>query len=102
MILTHRAGSPTRCVRAAMQASRFWCPRIGVTILPGSAREREAMPNLSSRPIDGDAFVRPIALVKKPRRTLSAACESFAQACIAALEQGASARKAKSGRKDKH
>ena len=61
---------------------------LGVTILPGSAREREAVPNLCSRPIDDDAFVRPIALVKKDKRTLSTACDAFAQACIQALQQG--------------
>ena len=59
---------------------------LGVTILPGSARERESVPNLCSRPIADDAFVRPITLVKKQKRTLSAACDAFAAACIQALE----------------
>jgi DNA-binding transcriptional LysR family regulator len=58
---------------------------LGVAILPGQVRDLVAMPNLCTRPIDSDAFVRPIALVKKPRRTLSAASESFAMACIAAI-----------------
>ena len=74
---------------------------LGVAILPGRARERAFLPNLCSRPIDGDAFVRPIALVKKPRRTLSAACESFALACMAAMESEAPAHSATSGCKDK-
>ncbi|HEX2539697.1 MAG TPA: LysR family transcriptional regulator [Caldimonas sp.] len=82
---------------AAMVASG-----LGVAILPGSAREREAMPGLASRSIDDEAFVRPLALVKKARRTLSAACDSFAQACIAGLERSASAPAAKPARKSKH
>ncbi|MBV9890337.1 MAG: LysR family transcriptional regulator [Rhizobacter sp.] len=61
---------------------------LGVTILPGSAREREAFSNLSSRPIEDEAFVRPISLVKKQRRTLSPACNAFADACIEGLEGG--------------
>ena len=66
---------------------------LGVTILPGSAREHGAVPNLCSRPIDDDAFVRPIALVKKGKRTLSAACDAFARACIEALQRGADERR---------
>jgi DNA-binding transcriptional LysR family regulator len=65
-----------------MTAAAMVASGLGVTVLPGSAREREAMPNLCSRPIVDDAFLRPVALVKRPRRTLSAACEDFAQACI--------------------
>lgn len=65
-----------------MTAAAMVVSGLGVTILPGSAREREAVPGLSSQPIDDDAFVRPVALVKKPRRTLSPACEDFASACI--------------------
>jgi len=61
---------------------------LGVTILPGSAREPEAFSNLCSRPIEEDAFVRPVSLVKKARRTLSPACNAFADACIEALEGG--------------
>ena len=84
-----------------MTAAAMVASGLGITILPGSARGIAAMPKLCWRPIDDDAFVRAIALVKKPRRTLSAACESFAQACVAALEPGAAARKAKRGRKSK-
>jgi DNA-binding transcriptional LysR family regulator len=65
-----------------MTAAAMVASGLGVTILPGSAREREAMPNLCSRPIDDDAFLRPVALVKRPRRSLSPACEAFAAACI--------------------
>ncbi|HEX2541402.1 MAG TPA: LysR family transcriptional regulator [Caldimonas sp.] len=61
---------------------------LGVTILPGSARERSAFPGLRSRPIQDPSFVRPIALVKRRGRSLSTACESFAAACIAAMKKG--------------
>lgn len=72
-----------------MTAAAMVASGLGVTILPGSAREREAMANLCSRPVDDDAFVRPVTLIKKPRRSLSPACDAFARACIAALVQGA-------------
>ncbi len=58
---------------------------LGVTILPGSAREVHAEPGLQSRPIDDDAFVRPIALVKRRNRTLPAVCVAFAELCVQAL-----------------
>lgn len=61
---------------------------LGVTILPGSAREVQAEPGLRSRPIDDDAFVRPIALVKKRNRTLPVACKGFAELCMEALVVG--------------
>jgi hypothetical protein len=50
---------------------------LGVMILPGSAREREAFSNLCSRPIEDDAFLRPISLVQKQRHTLSPACNRY-------------------------
>jgi len=58
---------------------------LGVTILPGSAREVHAEAGVRSRPIDDDAFVRPIALVKKRGRTLSVACLGFVGLCRLAL-----------------
>jgi len=61
---------------------------LGITILPGSARERHAFPNLLSRPIDDPSFVRPVAWVKKRGRTLSPACEAFARTCFAAMKKG--------------
>jgi DNA-binding transcriptional LysR family regulator len=82
-----------------MTAAAMVAAGLGVTILPGSAREREAIANLCSRSIDDDTFVRPVALVKKPRRTLSAACHAFARACVAELERGALERSVASRRR---
>jgi len=42
---------------------------LGVTILPASAREVRAEPELVVRPIDDPAFTRPVALIKKRGRT---------------------------------
>jgi len=70
-----------------MTAAAMAASGLGVTILPGSAREREAIPTLCSRPINDDSFVRPVALVKKIRRSLSPAGDAFARACIVALAQ---------------
>lgn len=53
---------------------------LGVTILPGSAREVRAEPGLVVRPIAGRAFVRPITLIKKRGRTLPAVTEKFVAA----------------------
>jgi len=50
---------------------------LGVTILPGTAREVLAEPGLVALPIDDLAFVRPIALIKKRGRTLPALTEKF-------------------------
>jgi DNA-binding transcriptional LysR family regulator len=60
---------------------------LGVTILPGSAREREAFPGLQSCPIDDPGFVRTVALYKKSGRSLSPATHRFARRCISALEE---------------
>ncbi|WP_341312650.1 LysR family transcriptional regulator [Paraburkholderia sp. IMGN_8] len=59
---------------------------LGVTILPGSAREVLAEPKLVVRPIDDPAFVRPIALVKKRGRTLSPATDAFVAVLLQRLE----------------
>jgi DNA-binding transcriptional LysR family regulator len=50
---------------------------LGLTILPGSAHEIRAAPDLRSRPISDSCFLRPIRLIKKAGRTLPAASELF-------------------------
>jgi DNA-binding transcriptional LysR family regulator len=50
---------------------------LGVTILPGSAREMKAEPGLQSRPIDGPAFSRLVSIIKRSGRTLPPLSESF-------------------------
>ncbi|GAB3630575.1 HTH-type transcriptional regulator GltC [Pandoraea terrae] len=56
---------------------------LGVTILPGTAREVRAEPGLIVRPINDPAFVRPIALIKRRGRTLPKVTERF----VAAMKQ---------------
>ncbi|MCM2493227.1 LysR family transcriptional regulator [Burkholderia glumae] len=56
---------------------------LGVTILPASAREVLAEPELVARPIAEAAFVRPVALVKRRGRTLPRIAEAFAAALVA-------------------
>ncbi|ACL58598.1 LysR family transcriptional regulator [Methylobacterium nodulans] len=55
---------------------------LGLTILPGSAREIRAEPDLRSRPIAEPSFERPVCLIKKAHRTLPVASEMF----LASLE----------------
>lgn len=62
---------------------------LGVTILPASAREVRAEPELVAKPIDDPAFVRPIALVVKRGRTLPRVAQAFAEAMLAALNRRA-------------
>jgi len=50
---------------------------LGVTILPGSAREVRAEPGLVVKTIDHPAFVRPIAIIKRRGRTLPAVTDKF-------------------------
>jgi DNA-binding transcriptional LysR family regulator len=50
---------------------------LGVTILPGSAREIRAEPSLLSKPIDDPAFTRPVSLIKRAGRTLPPLSASF-------------------------
>lgn len=50
---------------------------LGLTILPGSAREIQAEPGLRSRLIDDPQFERPICLIKKAGRTMPKAVETF-------------------------
>jgi DNA-binding transcriptional LysR family regulator len=62
---------------------------LGVTILPGSAREVLAEPGLVARPIDDPAFVRPIALIKRRGRTLPPLTEKFVGILQRKLARGA-------------
>ena len=55
---------------------------LGITILPASAHEIRAEPDLVARAIDDPHFVRPIAVVRKRRRTLPPAAESFMTAMV--------------------
>jgi DNA-binding transcriptional LysR family regulator len=52
---------------------------LGLTILPGSAREIKAEPGLCSRPIDDLTFSRPISIIKRSGRSLPPLSESFLQ-----------------------
>ncbi|MDN4573179.1 LysR family transcriptional regulator [Pandoraea cepalis] len=61
---------------------------LGVTILPASAREVRAEPELRVRPIDHDAFLRPIALIKKRGRTLPPVTQTFVAMLLARLAPG--------------
>lgn len=58
---------------------------LGVTILPATAREVLAEPDLVARPVDDPAFVRATALVKKRGRTLPRITEAFIGAFLARL-----------------
>lgn len=58
---------------------------LGVTILPASAREVRAEPQLRVRPIDHDAFLRPIALIKKRGRTLPPVTQTFVKLLLEKL-----------------
>ncbi|VVE16813.1 HTH-type transcriptional regulator GltC [Pandoraea cepalis] len=61
---------------------------LGVTILPASAREVRAEPELRVRPIDHDAFLRPIALIKKRGRTLPPITQTFVATLLGSLVPG--------------
>jgi DNA-binding transcriptional LysR family regulator len=50
---------------------------LGITILPGSARELNAEPDLRSREIDVADFSRAITIIKKTGRTLPPISEAF-------------------------
>lgn len=69
----HAAGLiPTAAGEATymMTAAGMVHAGLGITFLPSSAKEIEAFPTLSSRPIEAAGFVRPISLVKKSGRPL--------------------------------
>ncbi len=50
---------------------------LGLTILPGSAREIKAEPGLQSKPIDDPVFTRPVSIIKRSGRTLPPLSEAF-------------------------
>jgi len=61
---------------------------LGLTILPGSAREIRAEPGLHTRPIDDPAFSRPVSIIKRKGRTLPPLSESFLQFLAECLRAG--------------
>jgi DNA-binding transcriptional LysR family regulator len=67
---------------------------LGITILPESAHELRAEPDLVSRAIGDGRFVRSVAVVKKRRRTLSPGADRFMAVLVACLHD----RQPKSGR----
>ncbi|MBU9457825.1 LysR family transcriptional regulator [Burkholderia multivorans] len=56
---------------------------LGVTILPATAREVRAEPDLVAKPIDDPSFVRPVALVCKRGRTLPRVAQAFVDTMLA-------------------
>ena len=50
---------------------------LGLTILPGSAREIKAQPGLQSRPIDDRSFTRQVSIIKRSGRTLPPLSQAF-------------------------
>ena len=50
---------------------------LGLTILPGSAREIKAEPGLLSKPIDDPSFNRPVSIIKRSGRTLPPLSQAF-------------------------
>jgi DNA-binding transcriptional LysR family regulator len=57
---------------------------LGVTILPSTAMELRANPRLRSKPIEDAGLTRRIVIVRKARRSLSPAAESFVDELLAA------------------
>jgi DNA-binding transcriptional LysR family regulator len=57
---------------------------LGVTVLPSTAMELRANPRLRSKPIEDPGLTRRIAIVRKARRSLSPATESFIDELLAA------------------
>ncbi|MBV8663266.1 MAG: LysR family transcriptional regulator, partial [Hyphomicrobiales bacterium] len=58
---------------------------LGLTILPGSAREIQAEPDLESRPIADPNFSRTLSLIKRAGRTLPPLSQSFLDGFAAEL-----------------
>ena len=56
---------------------RHGARRLGLTILPGSAREIKAEPGSLSKPIDDPSFTRPVSIIKRSGRTLPPLSEAF-------------------------
>ena len=71
---------------------------LGITILPESAHEIRAEPDLVARTIDDPNFVRPIAVIRKRRRTLPPAADSFMAALVEFLEGRGAERKGRGDR----
>ena len=71
---------------------------LGITILPESAHEIRAEPDLVARTIDDPNFVRPIADIRKRRRTLPPAADSFMAALVEFLEGRGAERKGRGDR----
>ncbi|SDV48797.1 LysR family transcriptional regulator [Chitinasiproducens palmae] len=104
LVLTPRGTSVREVVDAALARSRRQ-PRVsceptymmtavamvrgglGITILPGSAREVRAEPELVVRQIDDRQFARPIAVIKKRGRTLPPVAHAFIDALATALRE---------------
>ena len=61
---------------------------LGLTILPGSAREIKAEPGLQSKPIDGPSFTRPVSIIKRSGRTLPPLSASFLEHLSVCLRAG--------------
>jgi DNA-binding transcriptional LysR family regulator len=58
---------------------------LGLTILPGAAREIRAEPSLASRLIDDPGFSRAVSIIKRTGRTLPPLSESFLRHLAKAL-----------------
>jgi DNA-binding transcriptional LysR family regulator len=58
---------------------------LGLSILPGSAREIRAEPSLASRLIDDPSFSRAVSIIKRTGRTLPPLSESFLRHLAKAL-----------------
>jgi DNA-binding transcriptional LysR family regulator len=71
---------------------------LGLTILPGSAREIRAEPGLRSRLIDDPGFSRPVSIIKRAGRTLPPLSQSFLDHLAAALRTAAPKRRLAVGR----
>jgi DNA-binding transcriptional LysR family regulator len=71
---------------------------LGLTILPGSARELRAERMLRSRPIDEPQFERPVCLIKKAGRTLPVAAEEFCKLLLIRISHQGRSGKSSAGR----
>ncbi|WP_363323916.1 LysR substrate-binding domain-containing protein [uncultured Bradyrhizobium sp.] len=71
---------------------------LGITILPESAHEIRAEPDLVARTIDDPHFVRSIAVVRKRRRTLPPAADSFMAVLVEFLDGRGAERKGRGDR----
>ena len=58
---------------------------LGLTILPGAAREIKAEPGLLSKPIDDPSFTRRVSVIKRTGRTLPPLSDAFLEHLSACL-----------------